>query len=203
MTTRIGPSSRMPAAQRREQLLDVTKQLAVEQGFHAVSIDAVARRAGITRPIVYGHFRDLGGLLEALVDRESARALGQLAEVLPTGLATGDPGEQLVGALRSYLDAVRSDPGTWRLVLMPPEGAPEILRERIATGRNAVVAQLAEAVRPGLVPGRETPDPEITARVLSAIADECARLVLTDPTAYPAERFIAFARWLLTELGVA
>ena len=41
-------------------------------GFHAVSIEAVAREAGITRPIVYGHFDDLGGLLEALVEREIA-----------------------------------------------------------------------------------------------------------------------------------
>src|SRR3954469_1594769 len=57
---------RMTAEQRREQLLDATKAIVLEHGFHAVSIEAVARAAGITRPIVYGHFEDLGGLLEAL-----------------------------------------------------------------------------------------------------------------------------------------
>src|SRR5438876_389596 len=71
---------RMPAAERREQLLDVAKQLVGEQGFHGVSIEAIARRAGVTRPVVYGHFKDLDDLLEALLDREGARALGQLAE---------------------------------------------------------------------------------------------------------------------------
>ena len=72
-------ATRMQAGERREQLLDATKTIVAERGFHAVSIEAVAREAGITRPIVYGHFHDLPGLLEALVERETARALGQLA----------------------------------------------------------------------------------------------------------------------------
>ncbi|HET9012763.1 MAG TPA: helix-turn-helix domain-containing protein, partial [Gemmatimonadaceae bacterium] len=92
----------MSAEQRREQLLDVTKSLALERGFHAVSIEAVAREAGITRPVVYGHFEDLGGLLEALVDRESRRALAQLATVLPSDLSEGDARDHLFDALRSY-----------------------------------------------------------------------------------------------------
>src|SRR3954451_8788711 len=123
---------RMTGAERREQLLDATKAIAVADGFHAVSIEAVARAAGITRPIVYGHFEDLGGLLEALVERESRRALSQLPETY----------DDLPAALQAYLHAVRSDPDTWRLVLMPPEGAPRLLHERIAAGRAAVISRL-------------------------------------------------------------
>src|SRR5687767_12245291 len=141
--------SRLRAPERREQLLDVTKAIVAARGFHAVSIEAVARDAGISRPIVYGHFDDLRGVLEALVVRESARALEQLADVLPAALGQGEPRVRLLAALRSYLDAVRADPDTWRLVLMPPEGAPDLLRDLLARGRAAVVAQLAEAVRPG------------------------------------------------------
>lgn len=193
--------SRMTAPQRREQLLDVAKVIVGEHGFHAVSIEAVARRAGITRPIVYGHFQDLAGLLEAMLERESSRALGQLAAVLPADLASGDPREALLSALAGYLEAVRADPVTWRLVLMPPEGAPEVLRTRITQGRDAIVAILAEVVRPGLAPGRESPDPALTARLLSAIADEAARLTLTDPERYSAQRIMAQARWLIGQLA--
>jgi AcrR family transcriptional regulator len=193
--------SRLPAPARREQLLDVTKAIVAARGFHAVSIEAVARAAGISRPIVYGHFDDLRGLLEALVVRESARALEQLAHVLPRDLAHGEPRAQLLSALRAYLEAVRSDPDTWRLVLMPPEGAPDLLRDLLARGRGAVVAQLAEAVRPGLGPGGPSPDPELTARTLSAIADESARLLLTTPERYPVERLTAHAEWVLDQLG--
>jgi AcrR family transcriptional regulator len=179
----------------------VTKAIVAERGFHAVSIEAVARGAGVSRPIVYGHFDDLRGVLEALVLRESARALEQLARVLPTDLAHGEPRSQLLSALRAYLEAVRSDPDTWRLVLMPPEGAPDLLRDLLARGRAAVVGQLAEAVRPGLGPGGPSPDPELTARTLSAIADESARLLLTEPARYPVERLTAHAGWVLDQLG--
>jgi AcrR family transcriptional regulator len=193
--------TRLRAPERREQLLDVTKAMVARRGFHAVSIEAVAREAGISRPIVYGHFDDLRGLLEALVLRESARALEQLAGVLPAGLGHGEPRAQLLSALRAYLDAVRSDPDTWRLVLMPPEGAPDLLRDLLARGRGAVVAQLAEAVRPGLGSGGPSPDPELTARTLSAIADESARLLLTEPERYPVERLTAHAGWVLDQLS--
>src|SRR3954452_16270182 len=132
----------MSAAERRKQLLDVTKALVAEAGFHAVSIEAVARRAGVTRPIVYGHFGDLSGLLEALVEREGARALTQLAAILPTDLDVDDPRAPLLAAMEGYLRAAQADPVTWRLVLMPPEGAPTLLREHIARGREAVVAAL-------------------------------------------------------------
>ena len=201
MPTQTHKQSRMSAEQRREQLLDVTKRLVLERGFHEISIEAVAREAGISRPIVYGHFRDLGGLLEALTDREAARALGQLATVLPRDLASGDPSEQLLGGLRAYLEAARSDPQTWRLVLMPPEGAPAVMRERIASGRAAVIAQLAELVRPGFGPGRESPDPELTAATFSVFADESVRLMLTDPERYPIDRIMEHARWLLALTG--
>jgi AcrR family transcriptional regulator len=195
------PATRMQAGERRQQLLDATKAIVAQRGFHAISIEAVAREAGITRPIVYGHFHDLPGLLEALVKRETARALAQLVILQPGDLAAGDPRETLLGSLRSYLEAVRADPDTWRLVLMPPEGAPPILHDLIASGRAAVVEQLARAVGPGLGPDRISPDPELFARTLSAISDEGARLLLTDPERYSVERILTFARWLFEELA--
>src|SRR5919107_6198651 len=157
----------MTAEARREQILDATKGIAAARGFHVLSIEAVAREAGITRPIVYSHFGDLQGLLEALVERESQRALSQLAAVLPTDLAEGDARAVLLAGLRGYLEVVAYDPETWRLILMPTEGAPAILRERIAGGRAAVVAQLAQAVAAGFGPAR-SPDPELTANMFSA-----------------------------------
>jgi AcrR family transcriptional regulator len=201
MSRRTTTPSRLPAAERREQLLNVTKAMVAEHGFHAVSIEAVAREAGVSRPIVYGHFDDLQGLLEALVLRESARALDQLTRVLPGDLGAGDPRALLLAGLRGYLEAVRDDPDTWRLVLMPPEGAPALLRDLLGRGRSAVVAHLADAARPGLGSGGPSPDPEMTARTLSAVADEAARLLLTDPERYPVERTLAHAKWVLDQLG--
>jgi len=81
---------------------------------------------------------------------------------------------------------------------MPPEGAPEKLRHAIGQGRRAVLASLARAVRPALRSGDDN-DAELTARVLSAISDEYARLVLTDPDRYPPDRLLGHARWWLAQ----
>jgi AcrR family transcriptional regulator len=190
----------MAAQDRREQILDVAEAIVGAQGFHAISIEAVARGAGISRPVVYEHFGDLPGLLEALIARLGERALRQLGAVLPVALDAADPREQLIAALRGYLEAAEADPVTWRLVLMPPEGAPPAARDLIAIGRSAVVSQLAEAVRPGIAGGGQTPDAELTARMLSTFADEGVRLVLTNPEEYPVERILAHAGWLLDQL---
>lgn len=194
---------RLSAAERREQILDVTKELARDRGFHKISIDAVARAAGITRPVVYGHFGDLTGLLNALVEREAERAMGQLSELLPTDLS-GDPRSVLTGALGAFLEAVHADPTTWRLVLMPAEGTPEALRERFVREREGVTQQLAAAVGPyfTLGPSGESPDPELTARVLQAISEELARLTLDDPERFPVERLVQYADWLLGAIAV-
>ena len=195
----VSTVTRMRAPARREQLLDAAKAVVAEDGFHGVSIEAVARRARITRPIVYRHFDNLRALLEALVERETVRALGQLRHFVPSELG-GDPREALLASLRGYLRAVESDPVTWRLMLVPPEGAPGLLGERIAAGRAAVIGQLAGAIA--------SPDPELTARALSAVADEAARLLLSDPERYSAQRVLDHARWLLfsaprqTDLGM-
>ncbi len=188
----------MSAPARREQLLDVATHLAIERGFHAVSVEAVAREAGITRAVIYQHFRDLQGLLEAVVDRETARALAQVSETTLTDLSEGQPVELMLESLDAYLRAVRDHPTTWRLVLMPPEGAPKILRRRIEQGRRSVLAKLTQAVRPALR-AENARDAELTASVLSAVSDEYARLVLTDPKRYPPQRLMRHARWWLNQ----
>jgi AcrR family transcriptional regulator len=192
----------MTAAERREQLLDVTKELVGSQGFHDLSIEAIAKRAGITRPVVYAHFETLDALLEAMLEREAVRALSQLGAILPQSLPEdGERTDTLLSALRGYLATIQSDPVTWRLVLMPPEGAPRVLRDTVEHGREAVVAALAQVIGPGLAPERPSPDPQLTARLLSALSDEAARLLLSDPEQYPIERLMRHAEWLLRQLA--
>ena len=190
----------MSAVERREQILDVTAEILGRSGFHEVSIQAVANAAGVSRPIVYEHFGDLGGLLEALVNREMQRAGDQIAKTALGDLGSGDPRELMLLSLGSYLTAVEQHPSTWRLVLMPPEGTPAQLRATITRGRASVLEDLREAVRPGLRRGEAAEDPEMTARTLSAIADEYARLVLTDPKRFSPERLLDHARWFLGQL---
>lgn len=180
MTTR----TRLPADQRRAQLLDAAKGIVAEQGFHAVSIEAVARAAGITRPIVYHHFPGgLDDVLVSLLDRETGRALDQLAGMLQ--------GEGPLNAFAAYLDAVEADPVTWGLVLVAPEGMPAVLREEIRTWRS----RFAGAIGAGV----DAPDPELTGRMLQTMADEGCRLLLTGDVTK--QRLLDQASWLLGRLS--
>jgi AcrR family transcriptional regulator len=190
---------RLARADRREQLLDVTKSIVGEHGVHAISIDRVAREAGISRPIVYEHFTDLEGLLAALIDREGTRALEQLASFMPTARQGAAVIEVLLAGLTGYLEAVQADPVTWRLVLMPPEGVPEFLRERTAIGRAAVVEQLSALIEQTYEPhgGQRSPDPELTAHSMQALSEHWARLLLTDPERFGIERILVHARWAI------
>jgi AcrR family transcriptional regulator len=64
------PGARLSAAQRREQFLDVAAQLVVEQGADAVTMEAVAARAGVSKALSYRYFDNAGALLVALFERE-------------------------------------------------------------------------------------------------------------------------------------
>jgi AcrR family transcriptional regulator len=191
---------RLTAVQRRDQILDATEALVGGHGFHALSMDAVARAAGVSRPVVYGHFGDLPGLVDSLLDRVTERALEQLEDVMPDRLERGNARDALIAATGAYLEAVRANPHTWRLILMPPEGAPDKLRARVAAARESVFARLEASIRDGFAAGRGSPDPEITAHMASAYSDELARLVLTDPRRYPLDRLIAHTRWMVDRL---
>jgi AcrR family transcriptional regulator len=193
--------TRLTGPERREQILDVTKEMVGERGFHGISIDAVARRAGISRPIVYGHFENMAGLLRALVEREGARAVEQLMALLPRANDREPPDEILLGGLRAFLEAVRDDPVTWRLVLMPPEGTPEILRERAVQVRRAVTDQLA-ALAPRVMTAGDgpPPDPELAALTMQVVSEDAARLLLDQPDEFPIERLMAHAEWLVRRL---
>ena len=65
---------RMTAQQRREQLLGVARSLFAEKGYEATSIEEIAERADVSKPVVYQHFGGKEGVYAVVVDRE-VRAL--------------------------------------------------------------------------------------------------------------------------------
>lgn len=73
---------RMSGQQRREQLLDVGRRLFAEKGFEAVSVEEIAAKAGVSKPVVYEHFGGKEGLYAVVVDREMTYLLGAITDAL-------------------------------------------------------------------------------------------------------------------------
>jgi AcrR family transcriptional regulator len=195
----------MAPTERREQVIDAALQVIVEQGYEGVSIEAIARTAGVTRPVIYDHFRNLGQLLEALIEREEHCALEQLARIVPTDLGASDPIDVLAGGVRHFLDAVASRPDTWRIILLPLEGTPAIVRDHVETNRARTLEQVQELVRWAIersaLPSEL--DAELASRAMQSLAEEAGRMVLTDPESYGPERYETFVRGVVGALGAA
>jgi AcrR family transcriptional regulator len=184
----------MPPAQRREQLIDAALSVILEQGYSGVSIEAIARTAGVTRPVVYDHFPNLGRLLHALVEREERYALEQLEQVVPDNPGELEPVELLVGGVRRFLEAVADRPATWRIILLPLDGTPEIVRDHVETNRARTQERIERLVRwAGDRPEiPEDLDVELTARAIRSMGEEAGRTLLTDPERYSPERYADF-----------
>jgi AcrR family transcriptional regulator len=187
---------RMAPEKRREQLIDAALSVIVQHGYEGVSIESIARTAGVTRPVIYDHFSNLGRLLHALIEREEAYALTQLDAVVPFPPQAGDPPEMFATGVRRFLDAVASRPDTWRIILLPPEGTPAIVREHVETNRARLLARLTEFVRWVVARAgiRADLDIEISARAILRLSEEAGRMVLIDPERFSPERYERFAR---------
>jgi AcrR family transcriptional regulator len=189
----------MAPAERREQLIDAALDVILEQGYDGVSIEAIARRAGVTRPVVYDHFPNLGRLLHALVEREERISLQQLEEVVPDDPGGRDPIDLLAAGVRRFLEAVASRPATWRIILLPLEGTPSIVRDHVEMNRARTQTRIAQLVEWALQ-REDLPndlDVELTARAIRVLGEDAGRTLLTDPAAYPPERYERFVRQVM------
>ncbi len=73
---------RMSGQERREQLLNVGRRLFAEKGFEAVSVEEIAAKANVSKPVVYEHFGGKEGLYAVVVDREMAYLLDSMIKAL-------------------------------------------------------------------------------------------------------------------------
>src|SRR3989442_1082478 len=98
---------RLPRAERRQQLLEVSRGVFAGRGFESATLEEIAERAGVSRPIVYGHFGDKQRLFEAVVNAEIARVETAVGDALA---APGEPRELLERGLRAFFAYVREHP---------------------------------------------------------------------------------------------
>ena len=112
-TVRNTARVRMTGKERREQLLDIGRSLFAERGFGAASIEEIASRASVSKPVVYEHFGGKEGLYAVVVDREMSHLLEQVTGAL-TG---GHPRELLEQAALALLTYIEDETDGFRILV--------------------------------------------------------------------------------------
>ncbi len=97
---------RLTAAARRAQLIEVGREVFAEKGYEATSVEMLAERADVSKPILYEHFGGKEGLYAVIVDREIEHVVSMMA----ASISTGTPRERVEAAALAFLTYVEKEP---------------------------------------------------------------------------------------------
>ncbi len=138
---------------RRPQLLDAALDLFLEHGYEGTSMQAVADRAGVTKPVVYSAFSSKDELFRALLGREEERIVGEISAAFENTDLT-DPEQAMTDGFTGFLRAVDASPEVYRLIFLQEGGGNAAVAKRFQRGRQGQVEALTTLARSWLESGR-------------------------------------------------
>jgi AcrR family transcriptional regulator len=161
------PRRRVGRAERERQILDAAVAVFGERGYQNASMDQVAERVGVTKPVLYTHFGSKHGLLLACI----ARARAELLEVTSTAAASAStPEDMLRRGTQAFFDYLEQQAPAWTLLYSESTVAGDALEE-IRAQQTDFIASLLVAQAPHA-------DPKRLAGWAQVIVGACERLAL-------------------------
>ena len=136
MKRRKNKPQRLTAVARRAQLIEVGREVFAERGFGATSVEEIAARARVSKPILYDHFGGKEGLYAVVVDRELEHIVNRITEAV----RSGTPRERLEQASLAYLSYVQERPMGFAVLL---RDAPQL---QSSGGMPALMYDLADRI---------------------------------------------------------
>lgn len=176
MSSEATRAVRLPRSQRRQQLLVAALEIFVQTGFHEASMDDIAAKAGVTKPVLYQHFGSKRDLYLAVLDAGARDFLETMQIALES---TQDNQDRVQATIAAYLDFISREDAAYRLVFESDlVNAPDV-RERIhrvdEISGNMISRIIAEDT--GLLPDEAT----LLAFGLMGLAQTAAQHFLTTP----------------------
>jgi AcrR family transcriptional regulator len=154
---RGAPRRRLPAGARREVIERAATEVFAERGYHGASIDEIARRSGVSPPVVYDHFDSKRDLHKRLLERHR----DDLLELWRATVPGDEPAEQRIArAIDAWARYVQANPYAVRMFFRETTGDPEVQAFHAgvqAEARAALVPILAQVPGAELLP--EAADP--------------------------------------------
>jgi AcrR family transcriptional regulator len=132
--------TRLPRAEREQQVLDIAHAQFAERGFGAVTMEDVAAEAGVTKPLIYAYFGNKERLYLACMERAGD---AMLATVIGAVADADGPADALRRGLHAFFAFVDEDRDAWRVLFdesWPPGGE---IAQRVAEYRERLVGLVA------------------------------------------------------------
>jgi AcrR family transcriptional regulator len=102
----VSKKKRLSAAERRAQLIGVGRKVFSERGYEATSVEVLAARAKVSKPVLYEHFGGKEGLYAVVVDREIETVVARISGAIQTGT----PRERMEQAIAAFMGYVKDEP---------------------------------------------------------------------------------------------
>jgi AcrR family transcriptional regulator len=134
---------RMRGPERRAQLLGVARRVFGRSGYHDTSMDAVAKEAGVTKPILYDHFDSKEALYFALLDQDSSALEERVRSALTARTSNR---ERIRRSFRAYIEFVDEHAEGFRLVMRETLRPTVTARTQIAEVRARIVDEVTRLV---------------------------------------------------------
>jgi AcrR family transcriptional regulator len=134
---------RMRGPERKAQLLAVARRVFGRKGFHGVSMDDVAKEAGVTKPILYDHFSSKEALYLSLldVDAEALEERIRSALAAPTGNR-----ERITQSFQAYFDFVDEHAEGFRLLMQETVGTEDEYRSKVGQVRERIFKEVSDLI---------------------------------------------------------
>jgi len=177
-------STRLPAGERREQIIDVAIGVFARHGFHGTSMNEVAEAAGVTKPVLYQHFRSKQALYLALIDDAGKRmitAIAKAAAGAPNGRAQTELG------FRAYFQWVADDHEAFLLLFSTQANRDEAATKAI----QAITSEAASAIAPLIAVEIDYEERRTLAHGLVGLAEGVSRRLVERGDDFDAESLAA------------
>ncbi len=176
---------RMPKAERKAQMLDIAEQVFAERGYLAASMDEIAERVGVSKPMLYEYFGSKEGLLNEAIAGAFAEWTDEVNRAVRETPADA-PVERLLEGWREMLSRTEANRP---LIVANLEAMAQVarspdLRERMAAAYEACRAKIAEVVEESLPEGSDV-DADVVASFIIAVVDGITLQHMADPERAP------------------
>jgi AcrR family transcriptional regulator len=170
-------SLRLPAPERREQILQVALEVFAKNGFHGSSMNEVAEAVGVTKPVLYQHFESKRSLYQALLDDVGERLITEIAKAT---VEAPDGRSQAERGFRAYFRWVHHDRDAFLLLFA--SGARR--DDEFNTAVRRITAGVADAIAPLIAVDIDAEHQHTLAHGLVGLAEGVSRRLVESNEAF-------------------